>query len=80
MHHSGRFSDTSITVSPGLSPIRFSAAASAATVSAACRQLVDCHCPSRFAHRNGPSPPCDARLKNIATRLGKCSSWRGIIG
>jgi hypothetical protein len=76
MHHSGRFSDTSITRSPDRSPIRFSAEASEATLSAAARQLVGCHLPSFFAHRNGASPLALARVKNMVTRFGKCSSAR----
>src|SRR3546814_2438855 len=32
--------------------------------------------PSCLRHRNGVSPPSRARVKNIVTRLGKCSSVR----
>jgi hypothetical protein len=74
--HSGRFSDTSITRSPAPTPMRFSAAASRDTVSAASRQLIDRHSPAFFAHRNGLSPCSPARVKNIVTRFGNRSSWR----
>ena len=74
--HSGRFSATSITRSPRFMPIAFSPAASADTCRAASAQLVDRHCPSRFTHRKGASPFSAARVKNIVTRLGKCSRVR----
>src|ERR1700712_4989762 len=74
--HSGRFSETSMTRSPGASPMRFSAEASRATLSAVSRQLIDRHEPSFLAQRKGASPFSFARAKNIATRFGKCSSCR----
>ena len=72
-HHSGRFSLTSITRSPGFSPIAFSPVARPATWRAASAQLVATHWPSTLRHRNGASPRSVARAKNIATRLGKRS-------
>ena len=79
MHHSGRFSLTSITMSPRRRPSLRSACASRDTVSAASRQPVGCHVPAFFAHRKGASPFSAARVKNMVTRFGKCSNARIVL-
>src|SRR5215212_7663441 len=78
--HSGRFSLTSITRSPGSSPMRVRLSANAATCRAASFHVTACHAPSRFAERNGLSPFSVARVRNMLTRLGKRSSWRAVTG